>query len=1038
MPAIRHDLLGSIPGSSPDVMGPGSVTTKPDVRISIYRCTEDVERQEPPYRVSGTALEVMIEFQWSRGGIRMPVLDFSRGDILFAYADNPENDERIRQGVVLPAGASVGALSGGENGTYTLPIVLNPNSAGTVFITILPDTAFVIVGEGEDAENAWGPERPVETSFSYSTVSGTDATTTAPEVDIIVPTAAVYNQSIAIIRLRWNSDITTPPQRISVGPDTTDDVQITSDPPMRSFYVPNSFGKSGERTFLFNVDLSSRSLGSSMVPRLIWRAHLSDAYAQRITWNTPILNAAGSITVSGTWMDPKPTVQEFTIDDIDVYIPRRRITPNGIKSPSGATFYDATTGTFSMNVSRPTDDSGSLDIIVSGNTVPSQPDQQQIFIEYDRTANTISQTVNTRDITFLADWSQDVVNNIELSDLTITGGVVPSFRYSQLRVSLYINIIPSANQGSIMITVPAGLVDQAGGGVRIPNAVSNNENSVTGTYDFTANTLTLATGGDSEQVPGTSGTCIITVKADQFQDTGGDTGPPEDVTASFQFDTTLNIPTASDGVTGTNVRTIYDSQETAYNATDNVILGSDGGAFKGVSDVQLIGNQIYATVQVQRQLSSTSLNQGAIATARFIRMPNQLGSTPRLIESYESIVDSARSPILYDSNIYYFTGSHYRESSLGEIKFVPQGSSTVGSQGIPWRSRLLNPQAATQEDNISYSNHVRTASSMAVIGDRLFGAFGYGNTVLSKSLNWESAETPEGRDDSATRVDNWILITFDRAVPFRVPVLQSSGRTPYEIIQSLARMSFCFLGFDGDRFLFKPKFQPKARLNGDINHTNSISTIEYERPNIQLPESGYVRISGNNQRSEIFSYTGRTETQLTGVIRAQLGSTANQHCDSDIIEFFHYEIDMNDAHEQGPINELNVTEDFNQLFNIVSLTYGSPEINEKIDLRDASSIEANTSRELKLEHREISNHDDPWALWLAQQYLRFYGTIKSVLNVTLKLSPYIKVADFVMLTETRKSLIEKQIFQVVLVNHSINPSLTRLQLRTVELTDSSL
>ena len=502
---------------------------------------------------------------------------------------------------------------------------------------------------------------------------------------------------------------------------------------------------------------------------------------------------------------------------------------------------------------------------------------------------------------------------------------------------------------------------------------------------------------------------------------------------------------------------IYDSGNIGYKpAAEHHLLGEGGGAFKGVSDLKLINgtdNNFYATVQIQNTTDSTTLSQGTAAKAALVKIKNKIRAVGNvsevdILKSYpvndnnneHGIIDSARSITEFDNEIYFFEGSH-PEPGIGTLNSVAKDSTTITPRGIAWRSRLFNPNASEREDNITYSRHIRMSSPMATIRNDLYLHSGYGVPKAIKDTNWESSELLEGSDQPETRIDNWTLLRYGDGINFRSPVIQTNNRIGYDIIQDLAELCFCYIGFDGDTFLMKPRYEPRAALVNDLDDITVMNegtpgTIEYENETLRFPSSGILRISGRNG-TELFQYSGTefnsitNNNQFTGVKRTQFSTTAKGFCEQSIIQYIDHIIDMENAsYFEGPINLLTSRQDLQQLYNIIKISYGEEFLEQEVIARDNTSIAENKPRELELE-LDLTHHESEWANWLAEQYKNFYSKTRYLLDLQLKPSFYIKTGDFILLREKQRSLIDDQIFQVISVNHRIKPYITELQLRTV-------
>lgn len=798
MATARFDNVATISGTSPE--GTGTTSENISVTIGFERCS--ASNPNPPFQGSG-AIEIFAKISWfSPQGTPTTVQGFTDGDISILTENDPAIVEQARLGHVANAGVTQGHLTGGAGGVYYVPLTLNPNSAGEIYVTVLSLSAFTIPTIGDDSSPIFGPFQPTTSSFTYSTIAAIGPAQSKPEVDIITPSDPIFNQANATINLLWDSEIRSDANIESkIGPMNSHIIRITG-----GTYVPMSFNHSA----------------------------------------------------------------------------------------------------------------------------------------------------NTRRMSF-----------------------------------------------QVM---------------------------------FNANT---------------SGTSTIRVKANSFTDTNEDTGPPSDTSESFLFDTGLSIQgddTPEDtGATG-DTDIIYDSGSISFTDTSNplltkVIRDDDGnitrtlpGAFKGVSDLKRIGNNLYGVVQAEGVTTSGILDQGEPARAALFRITiGDPGSLNATLKKYDNITQAARSITELGDRIYAFEGSYPGDGLGNLISFGKTGSATT-SHGIPWRSRLFNPNAEDREDNITYSQHVRMSSPMAIVNDNLYLNPGYGAIRSIKSTDWESSENPEGLDAQETRIDNWTLLKYGSSLDFRPAEIQTNELTGYEVIRQLAELCFCYIGFDGNKFIFRPRFQPTAKTTQDITMADdTFSALVVKDRNMDFPASGLLRITGQSGNKEIFEYETRSGNSFT-VSRSKYGTVADDHCPDSSVEYVSHVIDMEQSSYQvRPINSLNMRQDLQQLYNIIKISYGDQFLDQEEVFKDdepGGSIEINKPRELELSVG-LNHHDTEWVQWLANQYLNFYKDVRYLLEVQLQPSFFIKTGDFILLRESRNSLINNQVFQVLRTTHTIKPYVTSLQLRLI-------
>ena len=431
--------------------------------------------------------------------------------------------------------------------------------------------------------------------------------------------------------------------------------------------------------------------------------------------------------------------------------------------------------------------------------------------------------------------------------------------------------------------------------------------------------------------------------------------------------------------------------------------------------------------------NGNELNEARESRGAFLRIPASPGSNPTVLKRYDRFTEAARSPIEVGDSVYFFEGSHPKDG-IGHVRSVPKVGSAITDHGVPWRSRRRNPNAQTPEENLTYGNHVRTASNMVYMDENLYGQFGYNDPQYIKSQVWASSELPDGQDIESTRIDNWLFLKYGTNFDFRLPLMLTNGLTGFDIITELVSLCFCYTGFKPDgTFVIQPRFQPKAQLARDIDDGATITRIDYKNSNMVIPESGLVQILGQNHGKELFSYTGRNpeNNQLTGVQRSQHQTVADDHCADTSMEFVHHVIHMDDPDIYvRPINELQIRQDLAQLYNIIKMQFGDPELDQEIVSQNANSVDRNKPREQEI-NVPLTYHNRQWIQWLADQYRDFYSNVRYLVECTLKPSFYIKVGDFILLKENRITLINDLVFQVIEIRHQTEPDQTSITLRSV-------
>jgi len=131
-----------------------------------------------------------------------------------------------------------------------------------------------------------------------------------------------------------------------------------------------------------------------------------------------------------------------------------------------------------------------------------------------------------------------------------------------------------------------------------------------------------------------------------------------------------------------------------------------------------------------------------------------------------------------------------------------------------------------------------------------------------------------------------------------------------------------------------------------------------------------------------------------------------------------YDLELNAQTLEQPINSVNFRNDEEYLYNTIKVRYGD----QTAIATDEDSIAANRERELEV-RTLLDFNQEPWAQWLADKLLARFKDIHQVVNLTLKLSGYIKVGDIINLMIPHRAHLN-ELVQVLEVNHNVNERIT--------------
>ena len=243
-------------------IGLGSPSESIDLGIT-FSSTPDGSG-DPIFIAPGMNLRIYAIFQWSYNGSPVEVQGFLDGHIAIDTEDNEEVEDLIRLGNVNRGGVAREGLSGGPNGRYVLPLLCNPNSAASVAITVLPNSAYHIP-MGQDAR-IYGPEFRTWSTFSYTTIPLLPKPST-PVVTIVMPGDLPFSGGTATVHLDWDREMRDPSATISIGTDADDHIRLEvteTNAAGNARYVADSFETtlSGQR---MSFDLTLNGSGQCKV-----------------------------------------------------------------------------------------------------------------------------------------------------------------------------------------------------------------------------------------------------------------------------------------------------------------------------------------------------------------------------------------------------------------------------------------------------------------------------------------------------------------------------------------------------------------------------------------------------------------------------------------------------------------------------------------------------------------------------------------------------------------------------------------------------
>ena len=161
--------------------------------------------------------------------------------------------------------------------------------------------------------------------------------------------------------------------------------------------------------------------------------------------------------------------------------------------------------------------------------------------------------------------------------------------------------------------------------------------------------------------------------------------------------------------------------------------------------------------------------------------------------------------MVHQDAVHFFEGSHYQYydnwiprtipglKEIGYVYRIDKDSNAITEVGLNWRSVL----PSTPEGRVD-GLHGGTASPMVSTPDGLQVVAGWGN--LDDVT--EGLDPNTGRYPIATDIENWQWVEQNSTLDFIVSVLQTNGKRAWGVLEELARICNCVIGYTGGSFHF--------------------------------------------------------------------------------------------------------------------------------------------------------------------------------------------------------------------------------------------
>ena len=482
---------------------------------------------------------------------------------------------------------------------------------------------------------------------------------------------------------------------------------------------------------------------------------------------------------------------------------------------------------------------------------------------------------------------------------------------------------------------------------------------------------------------GLTGSGTITVRVLELSATTGLTddndSPPSEVVETWAFNAMQATTTFA--IAGVDV--LCNETYPITNHPENA-QPSSGGMFLGVSDMKVFNNRVYFVSQMQRkrnannELSTLKESAGAL-----VSVPTN-GGTCRIEKKYSFFRQAARSLAIHKNELHFFEGSAY---------LYPEAIILETGVPIPLDKVGIIQKIDTSGMIEQVGRNWRSGFPTGVT-DKYDGAHG-GTMCPLVSYDGELHIISQKKDFLDINGEQWIV--YGNKLNQRISLLETNGKTGFEIIESLAGLTNSIIGYEKGRFIFKPRKQTQFYAGRD--RTSSQIFIYYKNPNREytITSSGILLIG-----EELIEYADvdTANKRFEDTTRGALGTTAVALSVNEPIVLIDKVIDAMSL--SRPINDMDIETDGTLIYNSLITTYAENQVprvdNLSFPTVDADSITEHGERKFKLE-LQLDFHQQLWATRMTRDFVNRHKNLGIKIRLILKRDFDIELGDIIYLLE---------------------------------------
>ena len=359
------------------------------------------------------------------------------------------------------------------------------------------------------------------------------------------------------------------------------------------------------------------------------------------------------------------------------------------------------------------------------------------------------------------------------------------------------------------------------------------------------------------------------------------------------------------------------------------------------------------------------------------------------VKHYPHFTRAARSPVIHDSEVYYFEGSHYQYQPHAEAvqrartlqtdpsetypddtgKLIRMDGDEYIDFGLCWRSAFQNPTADSED--VGFGRHGGTASPMLSDGKAIQFWAGYGDIT---KLN--HAPTND--------INNWQWLQFGRNIPQRIPIFHTNGKQAWDVINTLAKLTNATISYRNGSFSFLPRATRQTTLTADITDTTQTVIVNDAS---RFETTGMVLIN-----DELITYQFLGSNQLSDLVRGAEQSQPTSHNKGGTVLFVDALV-FNHPDKKN-LGSLNFKPDFLGIYNQLTAKL-TPITGTKAEVytENTESIEANGEKPQNFNLELLTWHERPWAQVLLNAYLTEMQQAQFEVRLELPWSPHLRLGQ---------------------------------------------